>query len=131
MLDILLVDDEADIRLPLGEALRELGHRVSLAADGDEAMQCLDRQIFNLVVSDIRLPKVDGFTILRRLRDEQPDTHVVLMTAFGTIQEAVLAVKARVSMEVLADTIHAFPTTARVMGGLFSQALDKLDASRP
>jgi DNA-binding NtrC family response regulator len=93
MLDILLVDDEADIRLPLGEALRELGHRVSLAADGDEAMQCLDRQIFNLVLSDIRLPKVDGFTILRRLRDEQPDTHVVLMTAFGTIREAVLAVK--------------------------------------
>jgi DNA-binding NtrC family response regulator len=93
MLDILLVDDEADIRLPLGEALRELGHRVALAADGDEAMQCLDRQVFNLVMSDIRLPKVDGFTILRRLRDEQPDTHVVLMTAFGTIQEAVLAVK--------------------------------------
>jgi len=93
MLDILLVDDEADIRLPLGEALRELGHRVALAADGDEAMQCLDRQVFNLVLSDIRLPKVDGFTILRRLRDEQPDTHVVLMTAFGTIQEAVLAVK--------------------------------------
>jgi len=60
MLDILLVDDEADIRLPLGEALRELGHRVALAADGDEAMQCLDRQIFNLVLSDIRLPKVDG-----------------------------------------------------------------------
>ncbi len=93
MLDILLVDDEVDIRLPLGEALRELGHRVSLAADGDEAMQCLDRQVFNLVMSDIRLPKVDGFTILRRLRDEQPETHVVLMTAFGTIQEAVLAVK--------------------------------------
>lgn len=56
-------------------------------------MQCLDRQVFNLVMSDIRLPKVDGFTILRRLRDEQPDTHVVLMTAYGTIQEAVLAVK--------------------------------------
>jgi DNA-binding NtrC family response regulator len=93
MLDILLVDDEADVRLPLGEALRELGHRVSLAADGGEAMQCLDRQTFNLVMSDIRLPKVDGFAILRRLRDERPDTHVVLMTAFGTIREAVAAVK--------------------------------------
>ena len=93
MLDILLVDDEADIRLPLGEALRELGHRVSLAADGSEAMHCLDRQTFHLVMSDVRLPKVDGFTILRRLRDERPDTHVVLMTAFGTIQEAVAAVK--------------------------------------
>ena len=93
MLDILLVDDEADIRLPLGEALRDLGHRVALAADGGEAMECLNHQTFNLVMSDIRLPKVDGFTILRRLREERPDTHVVLMTAFGTIQEAVAAVR--------------------------------------
>lgn len=93
MLDILLIDDEADVRLPLGEALRDLGHRVSLAADGGEAMRCLDHQTFNLVVSDVRLPKVDGFTILRRVREERPETHVVLMTAFGTIQEAVAAVK--------------------------------------
>jgi two-component system, NtrC family, response regulator AtoC len=93
MLDILLVDDEPEIRLPLGEALREIGHRVALASDGDEAMQCLDRQTFNLVVSDIRLPKGDGFAILRRVRDQQPDTHVILMTAFGTIQEAVTAVR--------------------------------------
>jgi DNA-binding NtrC family response regulator len=93
MLDILLIDDEADVRLPLGEALRDLGHRVSLAADGGEAMRCLDHQTFNLVMSDVRLPKVDGFTILRRVRAERPETHVVLMTAFGTIQEAVAAVK--------------------------------------
>jgi DNA-binding NtrC family response regulator len=93
MLDILLIDDEADIRLPLGEALRELGHRVALAADGGEAMHCLDHQTFNLVMSDVRLPKVDGFAILRRLREERPDTHVVLMTAYGTIAEAVAAVK--------------------------------------
>jgi two-component system, NtrC family, response regulator AtoC len=93
MLDILLIDDEADIRVPLGEALRELGHRVALASDGSEAMQCLDRQSFNLVMSDVRLPKVDGFAILRRLRKERPDTQVVLMTAFGSIAEAVTAVK--------------------------------------
>jgi two-component system, NtrC family, response regulator AtoC len=93
VLDILLIDDEADIRLPLGEALRELGHRVELAADGGEAMQWLDRRTFDLVMSDVRLPKVDGFGILRRLREQRPDTHVVLMTAYGTIAEAVAAVK--------------------------------------
>jgi DNA-binding NtrC family response regulator len=93
MLDILLVDDEPEIRLPLGEALREIGHRVALAADGDEAMRCLERQTFNLVVSDVRLPKGDGFTILRRVRDQQPNTDVILMTAYGTIQEAVTAVR--------------------------------------
>ena len=93
MLDILLVDDEPEIRLPLGEALREIGHRVALAADGDEAMHCLERQTFNLVVSDIRLPKGDGFSILRRVRDKQPNTDVILMTAFGTIQEAINSVR--------------------------------------
>jgi dihydrolipoamide dehydrogenase len=51
--------------------------------------------------------------------------------ASEAIHEAVLAVKAGTSMDVLADTIHAFPTTARVMGGLFSRALDTLDAARP
>ncbi len=51
--------------------------------------------------------------------------------ASEAIHEAVLAVKAATSMDVLADTIHAFPTTARVMGGLFSQALDKLDSAHP
>ncbi len=93
MLDILLVDDEPEIRLPLGEALREIGHRVALAADGDEAMHCLERQTFNLVVSDVRLPKGDGFSILRRVRDQQPNTDVILMTAYGSIQEAVSAVR--------------------------------------
>jgi DNA-binding NtrC family response regulator len=93
MIDILLVDDEPEIRLSLGEALREIGHRVALAADGDEAMHFLERQRFNLVVSDIRLPKGDGFSILRRVRDQQPNTDVILMTAFGTIQEAVNAVR--------------------------------------
>jgi DNA-binding NtrC family response regulator len=95
MLDILLVDDEAGIRVPLSHALRARGHRVATAADGAEAMSRLDTQVFSLVVSDVRLPRVDGFTILRRLRSESPGTDVVLMTAFGTIADAVAAMKER------------------------------------
>src|SRR5262245_29362792 len=95
MLDILLVDDEPAIRVPLGHELRTQGHRVSIASDGAEAMSLLDSQVFHLVVSDVRLPKVDGFTILRRLRHESPQTDVLLMTAFGTIPDAVTALKER------------------------------------
>jgi two-component system response regulator AtoC len=95
MLDILVVDDEPSIRVPLGHALRARGHRVSVASDGAEAMSRLDAQVFGLVVSDVKLPRVDGFTILRRLRKECPGTDVVLMTAFGTIADAVAAMKER------------------------------------
>jgi DNA-binding NtrC family response regulator len=95
MLDILVIDDEPSIRMPLGHALRARGHRVAVAADGAEAMSRLDSQVFSLVVSDVKLPRVDGFTILRRLRKESPATDVVLMTAFGTIADAVAAMKER------------------------------------
>jgi DNA-binding NtrC family response regulator len=95
MLDILVVDDEPSIRVPLGHALRARGHRVAVASDGAEAMSRLDAQVFGLVVSDVKLPRVDGFTILRRLRKECPGTDVVLMTAFGTIADAVAAMKER------------------------------------
>jgi two-component system response regulator AtoC len=93
MLDILLVDDETAIRLPVGEALRAKGHRVSTAIDGDEAMARLDAEVFQLVVSDVRLPRGDGFSILRRVRRDCPWTDVLLMTAYGTIADAVTAMR--------------------------------------
>jgi two-component system response regulator AtoC len=93
VLEILLVDDETAIRLPVGEALRARGHRVAIASDGEEAMARLDAEVYHLVVSDVRLPKRDGFEILRRVRRECPSTDVLLMTAYGTIADAVVAMK--------------------------------------
>jgi CheY-like chemotaxis protein len=93
VLEILLIDDETSIRLPVGDALRARGHRVATASDGDEAMARLDSEVFHLVVSDVRLPKGDGFSILRRVRRDCPWTDVLLMTAYGTIADAVAAMK--------------------------------------
>ena len=95
MFDILVVDDEPAIRNPLGELLREKGYRVTLARDGAEALSRLDSQVFNLVVTDVRMPGVDGFSLLRRLRKNAPDTDIVLMTAFGSIPDAMVAVRER------------------------------------
>ncbi|MEO1337225.1 MAG: response regulator, partial [Myxococcota bacterium] len=93
MLDILLVDDEPSLRLTVADALEDAGHRVTTAADGGEAMTVLDERTFDLVVSDIRMPRVDGLTLFRHIRHERPNTAVILMTAYAAVTDAVDALK--------------------------------------
>jgi DNA-binding NtrC family response regulator len=93
MLNILLVDDEPDLRVSLGQVLREEGHAVDLASDGEAAIARLAAHPFHLVVSDVRLPKLDGLSLLRRIRKDFPSTEVLLMTAYGSIDDAVTAMK--------------------------------------
>jgi len=93
MLNILLVDDEPDLRTSLGQVLRDEGHAVDLASDGEAAIARLAAQPFHLVVSDVRLPKLDGLTLLRRIRKDFPSTEVLIMTAYGSIGDAVTAMK--------------------------------------
>jgi DNA-binding NtrC family response regulator len=92
-MDILLVDGESTTRHPLGDALRASGHRVRLAGDGAEASAVLNAHLFDIVICDIHVPKIDGITIFRRLKSEHPATEVLLMTAAGTIPDAVAALK--------------------------------------
>jgi two-component system response regulator AtoC len=92
-LDVLLVDDEAELRLTLSEALREAGHRVTLASDGGEARGHVMARVFDVVICDVRLPQVDGLSLFRRLRRESPTTDVILMTAYAEVADAVAALK--------------------------------------
>jgi len=92
-LDVLLVDDEPDIELLTGEALRDAGHRVTAVKDGAEALELVRVRAFDLMICDIRLPKLDGLTLFRQTRQQSPDTTVILMTAFAAVQDAVAAVK--------------------------------------
>jgi DNA-binding NtrC family response regulator len=92
-LDVLLVDDEPDIELLAGEALRDAGHRVTAVKDGAVALEMVRMRAFDLMICDIRLPKLDGLTLFRQTRQQSPDTTVILMTAFAAVQDAVAAVK--------------------------------------
>jgi DNA-binding NtrC family response regulator len=89
----LLVDDEPSIRLSVTDVLREAGHRVTTATDGAEAMAVISARVFDVVILDIKLPKVDGLTIFRRLRAEAPTTDVILVTGYGAVADAVSALK--------------------------------------
>src|SRR4051812_10470677 len=92
-LEILLVDDEPDIHLAVGEALRDAGHSVTTATNGADALELISTRVFDVMICDVRLPKLDGLTLFRRTRQESPDTAVILMTAYVAIQDAVAAVK--------------------------------------
>jgi two-component system response regulator AtoC len=92
-LNVLLVDDEPDIGLVAGDALREAGHRVSIATSGAQALDLVGKQLYDVMICDIRLPGIDGLTLFRRTRQESPETTVILMTAFAAVQDAVAAVK--------------------------------------
>jgi DNA-binding NtrC family response regulator len=93
MLDILVVDDEPSILLPLAGVLRSEGHQVATASDGVSAMSALTAHAFDVVICDVRMQKMDGFAVFRRARTELPSTHVILMTAYATVPDAVTAMK--------------------------------------
>ena len=92
-LSILLVDDEPAIRLSVGDALREAGHQVKTASDGGEALSALAVQEFDLLISDIHMPRVSGLELFRHVCANAPQTDVILITAHGAVEDAVDALK--------------------------------------
>ncbi|MCE9670404.1 sigma-54 dependent transcriptional regulator [Myxococcus stipitatus] len=94
MARILVADDEEGVRSFIAEALEVEGHAVSTAADGDEAARVLAKQGVDLLVTDLRMPGMDGLTLLRKVREEQPDVEVIVLTAVGSVESAVAAMKA-------------------------------------
>jgi DNA-binding NtrC family response regulator len=92
-LNILVVEDDEDIAQSIADELRHQGHRAVIVRDGSVAMRRIEAEVFDLVISDVRLPGTDGLTIFRRLAQRVPKTPVILMSAYGSISEAVDAVK--------------------------------------
>ncbi|MHA6205971.1 sigma-54-dependent transcriptional regulator [Dyella soli] len=90
---ILVVDNEAKMRRLLELSLRPMGHDVAQAADGEEALAAIDRSPFDLVLTDLRMPRMDGIALLGALRERGDDVPVIVMTAYGTIETAVAAMK--------------------------------------
>jgi len=90
---ILIVDDEPSIRKVLSAHLRRFGHDVQTANDGAGAIARLEVEGFDLVVSDLKMPVVDGMELLRWVNTNQPAVPVILITAHGTVDSAVEAIK--------------------------------------
>ena len=93
MARILVADDEAGLREFITDSLELDAHTVVAAKDGKEAAKILDERGFDLVLTDLKMPGLDGMGLLRKVRAEQPEVEVIVMTAHGTVDNAVEAMK--------------------------------------
>ncbi len=91
---ILVVDDEAHIREMIKKGLSQMGgYSVEVAQNGKEAIEKLEKDIFDLVLTDIKMPEMDGLELLKNIKGTRPEMMVILMTAYGSIETAVEAMK--------------------------------------
>jgi two-component system response regulator FlrC len=90
---ILIVDDEQNMRVALFEALSRNGHEVAVAENGGMALEMIARQPPELVITDIKMPGMDGLELLRQIKALRPELPVVIMTGFATVDTAVEAMK--------------------------------------
>lgn len=93
MARILVVDDEEGLREFLADTLESAGHTVERAADGEAAYRILSSRAFHVLVTDLKMPRMDGMELIRRMRREQPEMEVVVLTAHGSVAGAVEAMK--------------------------------------
>jgi FixJ family two-component response regulator len=90
---ILVVDDDAGVRTLLALEIARLGHPVRVASDAVAALRLLGRERFAVVVTDIRMPGLDGLDLTRRIREQHPGTEVVFCTGYASVETAVEAVR--------------------------------------
>jgi DNA-binding NtrC family response regulator len=93
MYSVLIVEDHDRLREQLGQFYEQEGFKVTTAACGEEGIEKLSHEKFAIVVSDVKMPGIDGFQLARQVREKYPDTDVILITAFGNIKQAVEAMK--------------------------------------
>ena len=113
---ILIVDDEPNVRLVFRTALEATGYLVTEAADGDAALAQLRKLPTDLILLDLKMPVVDGMETLRRLRVAGDETPVVVITAHGSVPDAVAAMRlgilpVRASERVMRTTRGFMPTS--------------------
>ncbi len=93
MATVLVVDDDQGMRELLDIMLTEEGYRVSTAGDARKALAQCRKEIFDLIITDLKMPKMDGIDFLRKVKDLSPETMVILITAYASPETAVTAMK--------------------------------------
>jgi DNA-binding response OmpR family regulator len=114
---ILLVDDEASIRLTLGVMLQRTGYDVISAESGAEAVDRLERQAFDLLLVDLKMPEMDGMQVVAAARQRQPDLAIIVLTGHGSLDTAVEGLHQGI-FDYLLKTTEPAQVIERVRAGL-------------
>jgi len=117
---ILVVDDEDALRTVLSAELEGEGYKVSSAADGSEAITVLKSQPFDLILLDIKMPNVDGFEVLKYVKENHPATKVIMLTGFADLKNAIESKKlgAEDFVSKPYDLVDLLTTVERVLSGV-------------
>src|SRR5512134_2348715 len=92
--NVLIVDDEKDICMALNMLLTKEGYSVKEAYNGEQAVELIRKENFDVVMTDIKMEKMDGFEVLKQAQRISPETSVIMMTAFASVGSAVEAMRA-------------------------------------
>src|SRR6201982_2123227 len=92
-INILVVEDERGLCVGVQEALRREGYAVDTANDARTALRLIGERLYNVVVTDLKMPEMSGLDLLKEAKQRTRDTQFILMTAYGTIEGAVEAMK--------------------------------------
>ena len=103
---VLLADDEVALREALGQVLAEEGLEVTMTGDGAEAFDLLQKRDYDLLISDLRMPGLDGLSLLRKIREHDPNLSVILITAYGSVESAIEAMKLGAADYILKPLLH-------------------------
>lgn len=91
--NILLIEDDEILRITISDSLKKMCWPVTAAEDGQEGLNLIKKNNFDIVISDIRLPKINGIDVLKEVKNYYPNTEVIMITAFGNIEDAVGIIK--------------------------------------
>ncbi len=103
---ILVVDDDEDILDLIERHLSNRGYEVLTAYDGEQAISLLDKLMFDLVITDLKMPKFDGMEVLRKAKEKDPNIEVVILTGHGTMDSVVEALRDGGAFDYLQKPLH-------------------------
>lgn len=118
---ILIVDDEASIRLTLSALLKRAGYDITSAENGEEAIAVLERQLFDLLLVDLKMPGIDGMQVVAAARQRQPDIAIIVLTGHGSLETAIEGLHQGV-FDYLLKTTEPGAVIERVKAGLAARA---------
>jgi DNA-binding NtrC family response regulator len=90
---ILVIDDEEIVRISCKKCLTPEGYDVDMASNGIEGMQLAQAAKYDLVLTDLKMPEMDGMEFIEKAKEIQPDTKVIMITGYGTVEHAVKALR--------------------------------------